>query len=87
MFGFFGNKPTIPVSTDESDEAKREKIVEKLCENRKLLEWQLTNNLEMKDDERARCETSLSDAMEKMNAFGITDLEYQSYLAKHPDLA
>ena len=71
-----------PVIQEGLDTEAHNRILTKLCEGRKALEW----NLENRDDSsREDYAIALIKHKEEMETFGISEVDYQTYLAKNKD--
>ena len=72
-------KDTLPIQKD-ADPAKYDAIAAKLCEKRYMYETDLNNG---SLDEKAKEDTafSLMQLRESMKTFGVTEVDYQAYLA------
>ncbi len=69
-----------PVIAKDIDSAKYDAVAAKLCEKRKTLEESLTS-AEMSPEVREESAIDLMRLKESMKTFGITEIDYQAYLA------
>ena len=77
---FFGdNQSTSPIEKD-TDPAKYDAIAAKLCDKRKLLEEKAHSNA-LSQIEREDVAIDLIQIKKEMGIFGISEIDYQAYLA------
>lgn len=70
----------IPVIQKDADSAKYDAVAAKLCEKRKIMETTLKEG-ELPKEQREELALELMRLRESMKTFGITEIDYQAYLA------
>jgi lipoprotein NlpI len=71
---------TLPIIQKDVDAAKYDKVASQLCEKRKKLEDHLAQG-ELTDEDRAETLIEVARLRDSMKTFGITEVDYQAYLA------
>lgn len=78
---FIPKKPElIPVIQKDTDAAKYDAVAAKLCEKRMAMEVTLKGT-DLKEESREEYALELMRLKESMKTFGITEIDYQAYLA------
>lgn len=76
-----GNTPQTPIIQKDTDASKYEEISKKLCIKRKTLEQDLART-DLGSATREEYALKLIDIKETLQVFGISEIDYQAYLAK-----
>ena len=77
-------KPTNSLISGEIDPEKYQKIATKLSEKRKMLEVKI-KNLDLTAEEKEEAALDLYQSKQDMATFGISEIDYQAYLAQEPE--
>lgn len=80
MSSFLSSNKETPVVDAASDPNTYRSIVQKLCAKRKALEELLTQD-SLSEHERTEHASSLTLLMSSMKTFGISEIDYQAFLA------
>jgi hypothetical protein len=69
-----------PIIQKDVDAAKYDAVASKLCEKRKKLEDHLKEST-LSDEDRAETLVEVARLRDSMKVFGITEVDYQAYIA------